>query len=539
MKKIILSFICFYFVIFGINKVIAAPVGDHTGGSITDFVSGGNTTNHPWPYVAGIRVSFVKSNGQMIGRSKDYIADEDYSIVSSKSVRVSSLRCSRPSYINGSCRLSWSSETSISSIASSVSNLEQYFRNIDGSFSFPVNINTDVINQNYTTIFDSIYREHNQSIPIANYEKYVTSMFNNMLTSFGGQTMDKYIVKGNGNAVYDFFMVFEPITVLKINGTLYMGTAYELAVLAKNSPGGGFTSECNGSKNGAICDLNLVIQRSMPCTSYLDGNISAKIAEKGSLLSGFSSDRYFGNLIIDYNNSVNKCSASGGKIEVNKVTGNYGVGIGVIWPSELVTASNSCETIINGLPSDWKSKFDALYKQGGIQKIYDSYSIEPAYPNGYIEYKDDSGNTQRADLKWFLNECTCYGMYDYYNKNKLTNYYQDPNVNSIITSMDNLLGDKNWLIKPEIFVSSSTSISQQIDNGIFTGIMMNPMLPFITDKEEDIRYLVKLAYENGAKFIHTYMGMTLRENQRDYYFYKLDQHFIGIKEMYIKYYGNK
>lgn len=49
------------------------------------------------------------------------------------------------------------------------------------------------------------------------------------------------------------------------------------------------------------------------------------------------------------------------------------------------------------------------------------------------------------------------------------------------------------------------------DNGIFTGIMMNPMLPFITDKEEDIRYLVKLAYENGAKFIHTYMGMTLEK----------------------------
>ena len=35
------------------------------------------------------------------------------------------------------------------------------------------------------------------------------------------------------------------------------------------------------------------------------------------------------------------------------------------------------------------------------------------------------------------------------------------------------------------------------------------------------------------------MGMTLRENQRDYYFDKLDQHFIGIKEKYIKYYENK
>lgn len=97
------------------------------------------------------------------------------------------------------------------------------------------------------------------------------------------------------------------------------------------------------------------------------------------------------------------------------------------------------------------------------------------------------------------------------------------------------------IIEPNVCISSKRLQAIKIlsDNGIFTGIMMNPMLPFITDKEEDIRYLVKLAYQNGAKFIHTYMGMTLRENQREYYFYKLDQHFIGIKEKYIKYYGDK
>ena len=97
------------------------------------------------------------------------------------------------------------------------------------------------------------------------------------------------------------------------------------------------------------------------------------------------------------------------------------------------------------------------------------------------------------------------------------------------------------IIEPNVCISSKRLQAIKIlsDNGIFTGIMMNPMLPFITDKEEDIRYLVKLAYQNGAKFIHTYMGMTLRENQREYYIYKLDQHFIGIKEKYIKYYGDK
>ena len=83
------------------------------------------------------------------------------------------------------------------------------------------------------------------------------------------------------------------------------------------------------------------------------------------------------------------------------------------------------------------------------------------------------------------------------------------------------------------------AIKTLTDNGIFAGIMMNPVLPFITDNEEDIKELVRLANEHGAKFIHTYMGMTLRENQRDYYFNKLDQHFIGLKQKYVQHYGNR
>lgn len=96
------------------------------------------------------------------------------------------------------------------------------------------------------------------------------------------------------------------------------------------------------------------------------------------------------------------------------------------------------------------------------------------------------------------------------------------------------------IIEPNVCVSSKRlqAIKKLSDNGIFVGIVMNPILPFITDHEEDIKKLVRLAYENGAKFIHTFMGITLRENQRDYYFNKLDEHFIGLKEKYIKYYGD-
>ena len=108
---------------------------------------------------------------------------------------------------------------------------------------------------------------------------------------------------------------------------------------------------------------------------------------------------------------------------------------------------------------------------------------------------------------------------------------------TITTPDDNL----SKIIEPNVCVSSKRleAIKLLNDNGIYAGIMMNPVLPFITDKEEDIIKLVKLASEYGAKFIHTYMGMTLRENQRAYYFEKLDEKFPGLKEKYIKTYGDK
>ena len=107
-----------------------------------------------------------------------------------------------------------------------------------------------------------------------------------------------------------------------------------------------------------------------------------------------------------------------------------------------------------------------------------------------------------------------------------------------ITTPDDRLSK---IIEPNVCMSSKRLEAIKIlsDNGIFAGIMLNPVLPFITDKEEDIKALVRLASEYGAKFIHTYMGMTLRENQRDYYFNKLEEHFIGLKSKYIKTYGDK
>lgn len=97
------------------------------------------------------------------------------------------------------------------------------------------------------------------------------------------------------------------------------------------------------------------------------------------------------------------------------------------------------------------------------------------------------------------------------------------------------------LIEPYAPLSSKRfrAVKELSDNGIYVGIMLNPVLPFVTDKEEDIKRLVYLAYKSGAKFIHTYMGMTLRDKQRDYYLEHIDKIYPGLLGKYIKTYGDR
>lgn len=106
-----------------------------------------------------------------------------------------------------------------------------------------------------------------------------------------------------------------------------------------------------------------------------------------------------------------------------------------------------------------------------------------------------------------------------------------------ITAADDDLCRK---VEQNVAVSSTrfSAIKKLSDNGIFTGILLMPVLPFIEDNEENISKIIHLAYENGAKFIYPAFGVTLRQNQRDWYYKKLDENFYNIKEKYIKQYGN-
>jgi len=75
--------------------------------------------------------------------------------------------------------------------------------------------------------------------------------------------------------------------------------------------------------------------------------------------------------------------------------------------------------------------------------------------------------------------------------------------------------------------------------GIPTVVWLCPILPFLNDTQENIRSIVELCADAGVKgIIHFGMGLTLREGNREYFYAQLDRHFPGLKDRYIRTYGN-
>ena len=76
------------------------------------------------------------------------------------------------------------------------------------------------------------------------------------------------------------------------------------------------------------------------------------------------------------------------------------------------------------------------------------------------------------------------------------------------------------------------------ERGIPTVVWLTPILPFLNDTEENITAILKECIRTGVKGIICFdMGLTLREGDREYYYAALDRHFPGMKEQYIRRYG--
>lgn len=104
-------------------------------------------------------------------------------------------------------------------------------------------------------------------------------------------------------------------------------------------------------------------------------------------------------------------------------------------------------------------------------------------------------------------------------------------VSFTITTYDDILAKR---IEPNAPKSSLRfeAIKILAEKGIYTGITLMPILPFINDNEENIKSIIHKAKDSGASYIFPAFGVTLRKGSRDYFYKALDKDFKGIKEKY-------
>ena len=448
---------CFCLLLFTTIVVYAdgGSAGDYNGGANTSYDDGSGATT--WSSVgAGIRISYVTSTGQHI-QSKDYYTGG----VSAYQVKATGTKYSRVVYQKTGTSVNFSQITTVGQIAEPLDNL---IRIIDSSaFSGRIRLEQAVTNFSYAGIFDALKPANNTNNP--NYSKDVMDFFK----SFSGLS-EQYLSSN------DLFMVFEPISMAKINGSRYYGTSYELAVIAANSKAGGFvkndgTVPCAGSPNGALCDLGSVLSRTLPCASYLTGTLYDEMKaimgtnispSDAAILNRFSKDSYFGGAIKRIGTASSTCSKTQSTFAKSDMTSaSSGLGMGIVWVGEFLPKAN-CSSILEGITWDWKSAFEGYFKNGGVQGIYNAFhNSDSTYPYGYIAY---SGG-QKADLKWFVNECTCYGIYEYYANSRLTAYTQS-NINTI-NNISNKFGSKNWYTAAPIYVTKGWLVGAKADSGTF------------------------------------------------------------------------
>ena len=107
-----------------------------------------------------------------------------------------------------------------------------------------------------------------------------------------------------------------------------------------------------------------------------------------------------------------------------------------------------------------------------------------------------------------------------------------------LTMMDDEL---SRLLEPNVCPTSRRiEVLRQLQAaGIPTVVWLCPILPFITDTEENLLGILEACRDTGVKGIIQFgMGLTLRDGNREYYYAALDRYFPGLKERYIRTYGN-
>lgn len=111
-------------------------------------------------------------------------------------------------------------------------------------------------------------------------------------------------------------------------------------------------------------------------------------------------------------------------------------------------------------------------------------------------------------------------------------------VSLTVTTPDDELSRR---LEPGAPVSSARlrTVAELSAQGILTGVLIMPVLPWIEDREEDVLRLVDQAHAAGARYVMASFGVTLRDRQRAHYYRCLDKLFPGLRQEYQRRYGDQ
>ena len=112
-------------------------------------------------------------------------------------------------------------------------------------------------------------------------------------------------------------------------------------------------------------------------------------------------------------------------------------------------------------------------------------------------------------------------------------------VQMTLTTADDTISK---IIEPNVCTTKDRFDALKIlrDNGIPTVVWLCPILPYINDTRENIEAILQMCVEARVRGVINFgMGLTLREGDREYFYRKLDSHFPGLKERYIREYGDR
>ena len=111
-------------------------------------------------------------------------------------------------------------------------------------------------------------------------------------------------------------------------------------------------------------------------------------------------------------------------------------------------------------------------------------------------------------------------------------------VSMTITADDDSLAKE---IEPFAPVSTDRfkAMKKLAEAGIYTGVTLMPLLPFINDTKENLENIMQKAKDSGASYVLMMPGVTLRKGSRDYFYQELDIRFAGMKSRYRDCFGEK